>query len=65
MTIYVYPNNKWNETLELVNNTSPYSLTGSVYIRDRLVIHVYMWRMLTDSSYPLFERETDYLITCT
>lgn len=49
VTIYVYSNNKWNETLELVNNTSPYSLTGSIYIRDRYILDEAM-RILRNSA---------------
>ncbi len=35
MTIYVYEDEKFDETLELVDNTSPYGLTGSVFSRNR------------------------------
>lgn len=35
MTIYVYPDNQFEKTLELVNNTSPYALTGAVFCNDR------------------------------
>ena len=35
MTVHVYPAAKWRETLELVNGTSPYALTGAVFARDR------------------------------
>lgn len=35
MTIYVYDENKFEETLELVDNTSPYALTGSIFGQDR------------------------------
>ena len=35
MTTYVYDDNKWAETLELVNTTSPYALTGAVFSQDR------------------------------
>ena len=38
MTIYVYDDAKWEETLELVDQTSPYGLTGAVWARDRGVI---------------------------
>ena len=38
LTIYVYEDEKWTETLKLVDTTSPYSLTGSVFARDRYVI---------------------------
>ncbi len=35
LTIYVYPDKKWEETLELVNSSSPYALTGAVFSNDR------------------------------
>lgn len=38
LTIYVYDENKWSETLELVDTTSPYALTGAVFSQDRYAI---------------------------
>lgn len=35
LTIYVYPANSFEETLKLVDQTSPYALTGSVISQDR------------------------------
>lgn len=35
ITIYVYDENKWEETLELVDNTSEYALTGAILSVDR------------------------------
>ena len=35
VTAYVYDDAKWNETLDLVNTTSPYALTGAVFSQDR------------------------------
>jgi len=35
LTLYVYPDAKWTETLALVDSTSPYALTGAVFARDR------------------------------
>jgi 1-pyrroline-5-carboxylate dehydrogenase len=35
VTAYVYPDDKWSETLALVDRTSPYGLTGSVFAQDR------------------------------
>jgi 1-pyrroline-5-carboxylate dehydrogenase len=35
LTIYVYDENKFAETIDLVNTTSPYALTGSIIARDR------------------------------
>ncbi len=38
LTIYVYPERKFNETLQLVDQTSPYALTGSIISNDRAAI---------------------------
>ncbi len=38
VTAYVYPDAKWDETLDLVDSTSPYGLTGAVFARDRSAI---------------------------
>ena len=38
VTAYVYPDGSWTQTLELVDRTSPYALTGSVFARDRQAI---------------------------
>ena len=35
ITAYAFDDGKWNETLELVDRTSPYALTGGVFARDR------------------------------
>lgn len=35
VTAYVYDDNKYAETLELVNTTSPYALTGAIFSQDR------------------------------
>jgi 1-pyrroline-5-carboxylate dehydrogenase len=38
LTVYVYPEERWAETLELVDSTSPYALTGGVFANDRRAI---------------------------
>ncbi len=38
ITIYVYPDNQWQETLKLVDATSDYALTGAVFSQDRYAI---------------------------
>jgi 1-pyrroline-5-carboxylate dehydrogenase len=38
LAVHVYPAAKWNETLTLVDRTSPYALTGAVFARDRRAI---------------------------
>jgi 1-pyrroline-5-carboxylate dehydrogenase len=35
VTAFVYPDSKWQDTLQLVDETSPYALTGAVFARDR------------------------------
>ena len=35
VTVYVYDDAKWSETLHLVDSTSPYALTGAVFSQDR------------------------------
>jgi 1-pyrroline-5-carboxylate dehydrogenase len=35
LTIYVYEDKDYEATLDLVNNTSPYALTGSIFSNDR------------------------------
>ncbi|SFI05692.1 L-glutamate gamma-semialdehyde dehydrogenase [Halpernia frigidisoli] len=38
LTIYIYEDRKWKETLKLVDETSPYALTGAVFSQDRYAI---------------------------
>ena len=38
LSVYAYEDAKWSETLELVDRTSPYALTGSVFAKDRAAI---------------------------
>ena len=38
LTVYPYPDGKFEETLELCDRTSPYGLTGAVFARDRRAI---------------------------
>ena len=35
LSLYVYPDKQWKETLALVDRTSPYALTGAVFAQDR------------------------------
>lgn len=35
LTVYIYPANSFEKTLDLVNETSPYALTGAVIAQDR------------------------------
>jgi len=38
MTIYVYKNNEFEETLKICDSTSPYALTGSIFSEDRYAL---------------------------
>ncbi|MGH7525732.1 MAG: L-glutamate gamma-semialdehyde dehydrogenase, partial [Gemmatimonadales bacterium] len=38
LTAHVYPAGRWTETLELVDRTGPYALTGAVFARDRAAL---------------------------
>ncbi|MDR1681543.1 MAG: L-glutamate gamma-semialdehyde dehydrogenase [Prevotellaceae bacterium] len=39
LSIYVYPENRWDEMLPLIDSTSPYGLTGSIFATDRYALH--------------------------
>ena len=38
VTVYVFPDRRWTDTLRLVDTTSPYALTGAVFARDRAAV---------------------------
>ena len=38
VTVYVYPEKEYGETLRLCNNTSAYALTGGIFAQDRFAI---------------------------
>src|SRR4051794_10115570 len=38
VTTYVYDEGKWDETLDLVDRTAPYGLTGAVFSEDRAAV---------------------------
>ena len=38
LTVYVYDDARWHETLDLVDSTSPYALTGGVFSQDRSAV---------------------------
>lgn len=40
LTIYVYDENKYEETLDILNNTSDYALTGAVFSQDRYALEI-------------------------
>ncbi len=39
LTVYVYENDKFEETLDLCDNTSPYALTGAIFSQDRYALN--------------------------
>ncbi|MDK2978124.1 MAG: 1-pyrroline-5-carboxylate dehydrogenase [Bacteroidales bacterium] len=45
LTIYIYDHKRWEETVELVDNTSIYGLTGSVFSKDRYIIEESMKKL--------------------
>lgn len=40
LSVYVYPSDQFEKTLELVDTTSPYALTGSIIAQDRAAIEL-------------------------
>lgn len=49
LTIYVYDENKFEETIKLVDTTSPYALTGSILAQDRYAVEL-ATRKLSNSA---------------
>ncbi len=49
LTVFVYDDEKLDDTLELINLTSPYGLTGSVFANDRRMIE-YMTKALDEAA---------------
>lgn len=45
LTIYIYDHKKWEETVELVDHTSIYGLTGSIFSKDRYIIEEAMKKL--------------------
>jgi len=40
LTLYIYPDNRFEETLDLLDQTSPYGLTGAVFGTDRYALEL-------------------------
>lgn len=38
LTLYVYPDEAWEETLHIAESSSPYALTGAIFAQDRYAI---------------------------
>ena len=45
MSIHVYPDDKWSETLDIVDSTSPYALTGAEFSQGRACVREAMDRL--------------------
>lgn len=45
LTVYVYEDAQWSETLKLVDETSEYALTGAIFSRDRYAIEEATWAL--------------------
>ncbi|MGB9731373.1 L-glutamate gamma-semialdehyde dehydrogenase [Calditerrivibrio nitroreducens] len=45
LTIYVYDDEKFEETLEICDKTSPYALTGAIFANDRKIISKMMEKL--------------------
>ncbi len=39
LTVYVYDDNKYDEILDIVDNTSPYALTGALFAKDKYALN--------------------------
>ncbi len=50
LTIYVYAENKFEETLKLVDTTSPYGLTGSVIAQDRNAVELATQKLINSAG---------------
>lgn len=49
LTVYIYEDEEWKETLEVLDNTSPYALTGAIFAQDRYAIE-YMTKALVNAA---------------
>jgi 1-pyrroline-5-carboxylate dehydrogenase len=50
LTIYVYDENRFEETIKLVDSTSPYALTGSVIAQDRYAVEIATRRLANSAG---------------
>ena len=49
LTIYVYEADNWIQTIDVLDNTSPYALTGAIFAQDRHAIE-YLTKALVNSA---------------
>ena len=59
VTAYVYDEKRWDETLELVDETAPYALTGAVFATDRAAIERGARRAALRGRQLLRQRQAD------
>jgi len=45
LTIYVYDENKYEETLDILDSTSPYGLTGAIFAKERDAVQLAMVKL--------------------
>lgn len=45
LTVYVYEDEKFEETIDILDKTSPYALTGALFCSDRNVIESASWKL--------------------
>jgi 1-pyrroline-5-carboxylate dehydrogenase len=45
VTVYVYEDRAWSDTLSVIDRTSPYALTGAVFARDRRAVREATWAL--------------------
>jgi len=50
LSIYVYPADQFEQTLQLCDETSPYALTGSIFAQDRYAIDVATKKLFNSSG---------------
>lgn len=50
LTFYVYDENQWEETLQRVDQTSGYALTGAIFAQDRQIIEKSMQQLVNSAG---------------
>jgi len=50
LTIYVYDADKWEEMIDVADQTSPYALTGAIFAQDRYAIELLTKRLVNSAG---------------
>jgi 1-pyrroline-5-carboxylate dehydrogenase len=50
LTVYVYDENKFEETLDIIDNTSIYALTGAIFAQDRYAVDLATKRLVNSAG---------------